>query len=219
MLRTGLFILIALSGALAESTPSAKDILDEVRLRQTQQQLDLSGQLRQDNVVIPFQLIQSGPLVRYVFSDPDESWQLSLGEKDSRLDELSGDGVQKVARFDRHVRNTDVTLEDLAMKFLYWPNAELLGQENVRTRQCWKLRLRPPARDSQYSSVNLWVDKNGGALMRMEGYDWEGKLAKRFEVVSAQKIDNRWFLKQMRIETLDPGTNHVRSRTYLEIKK
>ena len=55
--------------------------------------------------------------------------------------------------------------------------------------------------------------------MRMEGYDWNGKLAKRFEVISAQKIDNRWFLKQMRVEELQPGTKKVQARTYLEIKK
>ncbi len=55
--------------------------------------------------------------------------------------------------------------------------------------------------------------------MRLEGYDAAGRLTKRFEVVSAQKIDNRWFLKQMRIEQLQPGTKHVQSRTYLEIKK
>ena len=61
--------------------------------------------------------------------------------------------------------------------------------------------------------------KTGGALMRMEGYDWNAQIVKRFEVVSAQKIDNRWFLKQMRIEELQPGTNHAQSRTYLEIKK
>ena len=56
--------------------------------------------------------------------------------------------------------------------------------------------------------------------MRLEGYDADGsRLIKRFEVVSAQKIDNRWFLKQMRIEQLQPGTKHVQSRTYLEIKR
>jgi hypothetical protein len=55
--------------------------------------------------------------------------------------------------------------------------------------------------------------------MRMEGYDWNSRVAKRLEVVSAQKIGNRWFLKQMRIEQLQSGTNHVQSRTYLEIKK
>ncbi len=72
---------------------------------------------------------------------------------------------------------------------------------------------------SQYANVFLWVDKKSGALMRMEGYDADGKLVKRFEVVSTQKIDNRWFLKQMRVEEMQPGTNKVQSRTYLEIKK
>jgi len=56
-------------------------------------------------------------------------------------------------------------------------------------------------------------------LMRMDGYDWNAKLSKRFEVVSAQKIEGRWFLKQMRIEEMDPSTGKVQARTYLEIKK
>ena len=94
-----------------------------------------------------------------------------------------------------------------------------ISEENVRTRSCWKLQLRAPSRQSQYSNVVLWIDKTSGALMRMESYDWNGQLAKRFEVVSAQKIDNRWFLKQMRVEELQPGTNKVQSRTYLEIKR
>ena len=55
--------------------------------------------------------------------------------------------------------------------------------------------------------------------MRMEGYDWDGKLSKKFEVTAAQKIEGRWFLKQMRIEELVPGTTKVQARTYLEIKK
>lgn len=209
------------STALAEPAPSARDILESVRMRQAQQKIDLHGQLRQNDVVIPFQLIQSGTIVRYIFTKPEESLQLQLGEKDSRLDEISRDGVEKVkpAQFDRKIRGTELTYEDLALKFLYWPNADLLGSENVRTRNCWKVELRPPSKQSQYSRVLLWVDKGSGALMRMEGYDSKGQLAKRFEVVSAQKIEDRWFLKQMRIETLQPGTNRVTARMYLEINK
>ena len=203
----------------AEPAPSARDILESARMRQTQQQIDLHGQLRQNEIVVPFQLIQSGSVVRYIFSNPDESLQLQLGEKDSRLDELSRDGVKKVAQFDRKIRGTDVTYEDISLKFLYWTDASVVGQENVRTRDCWKLQLRAPSRNSQYSSVLLWVDKASGALMRMEAYDWNRQLMKKFEVVSAQKIDNRWFLKQMRIEELQPGTKKVQSRTYLEIRK
>ena len=123
------------------------------------------------------------------------------------------------AQLDRKIRGTNVTYEDLALKFLYWRDAEILGTEKTSNRVCWKLRLRPPLRQSQYSNVLLWVDKAAGALMRIEGYDWNGLLVKRFQVVSTQKINDRWYLKQMRIEQLQPGTNHVLSRTYLEIKK
>ena len=47
----------------------------------------------------------------------------------------------------------------------------------------------------------------------------KGAVIKRFEVVSAQKIEGRWFLKQMRVEEMDPATSKVKSRSYLEIKK
>jgi hypothetical protein len=147
--------------------------------------------------------------------------QLRLGENSSRLDLVTGGGSEQftAAKLKQRIRGTSVTYEDLAFKFLYWPTARVLGEENVRTRNCWKLQLRAPSRESQYSNVLLWIDKASGALMRMEGYDWNAQLAKRFEVVSAQKIEGRWFLKQMRVEELQPGTNHVLSRTYLEIKR
>ena len=225
MNRTLAFLILCFwaRGVWAEPAPSASEILDSVRMRQTQQEIDLRGQLRQDEprkVIVPFQLTQSGPVVRYNFSNPDEALQLHVGEEDSRLEEISKDGVEKIspAQFDHRVRGTDVTYEDLSLKFLYWPKAELLGSDNIRTRSCWKLQLQAPNRQSQYGTIRLWVDKNGGALMRLEGYDASGQLAKRFEVISAQKIDHRWFLKQMRIEQFQPGTKHVQSRTYLEIK-
>lgn len=212
--------LISTLSLAAESAPSAKEILAGVRLEQSRQQIDLHGQLRQNDLVLPFHLVQEGPIVNYVFSNPPETLQLAIGQTDSQLQDISPDGARKVAQFDGKVRGTDVTYEDLALKFLYWSKAEVVGSENVRTRDCWKLQLRPSSRQqSQYSNVLLWIDKNSGALMRLEGYDWNGQLAKRFEVVSAQKIENRWFLKQMRIEALQPGTNHVLSRTYLEIKR
>jgi hypothetical protein len=217
---TAFFLLFSLP-IFAEPPPSAKDILASVRMMESRQQIDLQGQLRQDNNVVPFHLVQNGPLIRYSFANPDEFLQLRLGEKSSRLDLVTDNGTEQFAasKLEQKIRGTGVTYEDLAFKFLYWPAARVLGEENVRTRNCWKLQLRAPSRESQYSNVLLWIDKASGALMRMEGYDWNAQLAKRFEVVSAQKIEGRWFLKQMRIEELQPGTNRVQSRTYLEIKR
>jgi hypothetical protein len=221
MRKLAAFLLMFSLSIFAEPLPSAKDILASVRMTEARQQIDLSGQLRQNDVVVPFRLTQNGPLIRYSFTNPDEVVQLRLGENSSRLDLVTETGTERFAASKLHqkIRGTILTYEDLAFKFLYWPTARVLGEENVRTRNCWKLQLRAPSRESQYSNVLLWVDKASGALMRMEGYDWNAQLAKRFEVVSAQKIDNRWFLKQMRIEELQPGTNHVLARAYLEIKR
>ena len=216
-----LSVLVALALTAAAPPPSAKEILESVRLQQAQQQIELEGQLREDEKVIPFRLSQKGPVIRYSFSNPDEALQLRLGDNDSRLEEVTRAGVEKIspAQFDKKVRGTGVTYEDLALKFLYWPNARIGGENSIRTRNCWKVELKAPSRQSQYSNIYLWVDKEGGALMRMDGFDWSGQLAKRFEVISGQKIEGRWFLKQMRIEEFVAGTTRVRTRTYLEIKK
>jgi len=205
----------------AAPPPSAREILDSVRLLESRQQIDLDGQLREEEKVIPFHLAQTGPLIRYSFSDPEEVLQLRLGENGSRLDLVTDAGAEKfpAEKLNEKIRGTGISYEDLALKFLYWPNARVLGDETVRTRSCWKLQVVAPSRNSQYWNVVIWVDKASGALMRMEAYAWDGKLAKRFEVISAQKIDNRWFLKQMRVEELQPGTNKVQARTYLEIKR
>jgi hypothetical protein len=203
------------------AAPPAKEILAQVRFQQSQQQLDLQGQLRSDANVIPFRITQTGPVIRYTFNNPPEVLQLRLGDNSSSLDLVLKNSTKKFAssRLDERVGGTGVTYGDLALKFLYWEHADLVGEENVRTRDCWKLRLQPPSRAAQYSNIFLWVDKESGAMMRIEAYDWQGRLTKRFEVVSAQKIEGHWFLKQMRIEELEPGTNKVISRSYLEINK
>ena len=205
----------------AESAPSAEEILEQVRLQQSQQQLDLRGQLRSDATVIPFRLTQTGPVIRYTFSNPPEVLQLKLGADGSQLDLVTNTSTKSFAasRLDDKIGGTGVTYGDLALSFLYWPDPQLISSDTIRTRACWKLRLHPPSKRAQYSTVVLWVDKESGAIMRMEGYDWKNQLAKRFEVVSAQKIEGRWFLKQMRIEEMQPGTKKVQSRSYLEINK
>jgi Outer membrane lipoprotein-sorting protein len=221
-MKTFLGLFLAASSLLAAPPPPpAQEILEAVRLRQAQQELELQGQLREGETIVPFRLTQTGPVIRYNFSDPDEALQLRLGDNDSRLEEVTRGGVEKItaAQFDHKVRGTGVTYEDLALKFLYWPNARVTGENSIQTRNCWKLELKAPNRQSQYSNIWLWVDKNGGAIMRMDGYDWNARLVKRFSVVSGQKIEGRWFLKQMRIEEFDPGSGKVKTRTYLEIKK
>src|SRR5213082_4248692 len=71
--------------AAAQRFPDATELLANVRLRQSQQQIDLRAQLRQEAKIVPFHLVQNGPIIRYIFSNPDETLQLRVGANDSRL--------------------------------------------------------------------------------------------------------------------------------------
>lgn len=221
MTRLIVVLLALATAASAQNYPPAQEILASARAQVARQEMEVQGQLRENDVVIPFRLSQSGAVIRYSFSNPDEALQLRLGESDSKLEHISGNGVENVtgAEFNQKVRGTAVSYEDLALKFIYWANAKVVGEDYINTRRVWKLELQPPGRQSQYSRVFLWCEQQSGALMRMEGFDWNSRLTKRFEVISVQNIAGRTFLKQMRIEELDPATGKVRARTYLEIKK
>jgi len=65
-----LFSFLAAFPLKATPPPSAKEILTSVRLQQEQQQIDLQGQLRENEKVIPFHLTQTGAVIRYDFSNP-----------------------------------------------------------------------------------------------------------------------------------------------------
>src|SRR5436190_18854617 len=103
-----IFLMLALLCMSAEPPPAAKEILASVRMLESRQQIDLQGQLRQEDVVIPFRLLQNGPLIRYSFTKPDETLQLRLGENSSRLDLVTDAGTEKVglSKLQEQIRGT-----------------------------------------------------------------------------------------------------------------
>ena len=204
----------------AEGDPDPLEILKTVRTAQNAQHMILDGRLRTGPTSIPLRLLIEGSTVRYEFKDPALAIVLRLGDKGSQLQEITHGATEKVtpARFDQKVRDTDISYEDLSMRFLYWPKATLEGEESKLTRRCWKLQVQPGNDESQYSKVDLWIDQGNGAMLQAEAYDKSGKLARRFTVRSGQKVDDAWILKQMRIEAFanKPGVKDP-PPTYMEI--
>lgn len=201
---------------------TAPDILRAVREAQGSRHDSLNGFLRDDitDLKFPFHLIADGPQVRYEFKGPPPTAvQVRYNEDGSELTESGPDGSGKLtpATFDKHILGTDLTYEDLALRFLYWTNTTIEGEDTVFGRPAWKLRLNAPNHRTQYSSVLAWVDKESGGLSQVEGYDWKGKLAKRFKVVGVRKFSGRTYLGKMRIEGFNPDDGRTQSRTYLEI--
>ena len=115
------------------------------------------------------------------------------------------------------IRDTGITYQDLSLGFLYWPRPVLQGDEVVKTRPSWKIDLQAPSDEPVYGVARVWIDKESGAILRIEGYDKKGLLLRRFEIISAQKIDGLWMLKQMRIESFELGKHDPISRRYLEV--
>lgn len=210
---------LTFAAVILAADPAAEEILAAARMNPVGQEVSLRAQLRAGAVKVPFLLEVRGGAVRYIFENPSEEIRLRLEESDSILEEVKSGGSKPVpvARLDDSVRGGLITYEDLALKFLYWKNPKLLESETVRSRDAWKIELPAPVSSSQYGAIRVWIDKASAALLRIEGYDKSGKLAKRFEVVSAQKIDGQWMLKQMRVERMDPSTRKTTGITYLEV--
>lgn len=220
--RTVLALLLcACAGsAVRAADPDPQLILRNTRMAQTGQQRTLEGHLRVQSTgqIIPFSLVLSGESIRYEFQD--KTIRLHMGANSSQLLEAAHGDTRKVspARYDQAVEGTDLTYEDLSLKFLYWPTAHILGSETVDALNCWKLDLQPGDQPSAYASVLLWVSKRTGTFLQGEGYNTTNQLVKRFKVVSGQQDPGGgWILKKMRIETLTPGKPE--SITYLEIDK
>ena len=216
-----LCLLAAISSGLAEDAQDPHDILKAVRLNQAAQHQSLRGALRMGGKTIPFRLVSEGSTIRYEFSDPAQTIQLKLLEKDSRLEEITGGKTEKVTprRYDERVRDTDISYEDLSMRFLYWPEAAMHGEQTMLLQKCWIIRVEPGKSGSQYSKVDLWISKKTGALMQAEAFDGNDKLARKFKVISGQPIgDGLWILKEMRIESFE-GRSQDRTPTYLDIEK
>lgn len=208
------------TGAFAQSDTqnvqtrlSANDILQSVREAQShQREQKLYGQLRTDaGQIYPFILFARGGQIRYQFQPPAPTLTIKV--------QLSEDSSEvNAASYNKKIFNTDLAYADVALKFIYWPKSRIVGEETIKTLSCWKIQLEAPSKSSNYADVILWVDKKNGSLMRAEAYNSNRELVKRFEVLSGQKIEGRWYLKQMRIESFDPKAQRVLSRTYLEIK-
>jgi hypothetical protein len=216
-LPSAVFLFLAALPAFCNA--DAADILANARLNPLGSEISLDAQLRAGSTKVPFTIEVKQGRVAYIFESPREEILLRFGNDHARIGRSKGGPPEPVPdeHMDDPVRGGLITLEDLALDFLYWKNPKLLAAERVRSRDAWKLELRPPRGTSQYGVVRVWIDKQSSALLRIEGYDKKGALSKRFEVVSAQKIDGQWMLRQMRVERIDPATRKTTGITYLEV--
>lgn len=235
-LLAALCTVISLSSVTAQETPpeapsfagktidqlDADEVLKLVRYSYTLYDRNFQGRLRVGyKERHPFVLSLQPKYMSFLFDGPPQLIVLDTKDRSSftLLEGKNGDAPSPVApdQYGATIRGTDVTYEDLSMRFLYWPNARIVKEEKLKNRDTWLVRVRNPTTAGNYSTVDCWIDKASGGLMKMQGYNREGRPIRRFEVLHGKKMDDIWMVDEMRIETVDPSNGKRISHTYMEI--
>jgi hypothetical protein len=205
--------------------PTADALLKTARFVATLQQQDLKGQIRKDARKFPVALYLRGENIQLSYNHPTsgEPIRFHMRLKDTHYDLLEivdGKTVRfPEAKLGQAIEGTDLSYEDLAMRFLYWPKGIVEGVDKIKNQECWLLRLPNPTGHGRYAQVRVWVHKKSQALMQVVGYNKEGRPLKRFQVQDIMKVGNTYTLRRMRIDRFEPATSKSLGVTYLEFDK
>lgn len=202
---------------------TADEVLKLVRHSYTLYNQDFTGVLKMGiTKKVPFLMSLKPQSIRFIFDDPAQVVLLDTRNGNFALYEGLNGGDLKVvdsSKYDEQVRGTDVTYDDLSMRFLYWPNAKIVKMEKIKQRDCWQVRVLNPDGRGAYATVDVWIDKQTGGMLKMAGWNRQGRLIRRFEVLHGKKFQDVWMIDEMRIETISPqNTNVIESSTRMQIK-
>jgi hypothetical protein len=106
------------------------------------------------------------------------------------------------------IRGTDMTWMDLTLDFLWWKDVRFDDTprgESHNGRDCDILVAVPPWPIPGCSAVRIWVDRQLRCLMQVEQLDPQGNAVRKMWVQRVKKMDDRWMIRDMEIETLNSG--------------
>ena len=106
------------------------------------------------------------------------------------------------------IRGTDMTWMDLTLDFLWWKDVrfdDIPRGDSHNGRDCDILVTVPPAPIPGCSAVRVWVDRQLRCVMQAEQLDPQGNPVRKMWVQRVKKMDDRWMIRDMEIETLNSG--------------
>jgi hypothetical protein len=218
--------LVSLGGfsTAQDAPPTAEEVMRLVRLSYALQDHKLSGSLRDDKSgkEEPFALTMTKQIIRFRFENPSQIVHLDLTSSPPTLRETKPNNANEVplARYSENVRGFHLNYEDLSLRFIEWPNPKILGEEPLSGGQkAWKVRVVTPDGKGPYGTVDMWVHQGSGGMAKMEGWDKQGNLVKRFQIRSVQRAGEAHIPKEIRIETFEQNGKKIVGRTYMNFNK
>lgn len=117
------------------------------------------------------------------------------------------------------VQGTDITWLDITLDFVWWKNPEIVGEERIRGRTCDILEVEPAHPLEGCFLVRLWIDRDQKMVMQAAQLDARGRERRRMWVRAVRKVNQRWLLRDIEVETLGTGHRtrlHVATVTIIE---
>jgi hypothetical protein len=162
---------------------------------------------------------EQGPRLRLVL-DPgaaDERRWLVQGGPQPGVWRRDGGGATRPAELLEPLWDgSEITVFDLAMPFLYWPDETLLGVNRIRGRPANAFRFRPPAaftvRHPEISAVRAYFDTEYNAPMQTETLDSTGRPLKTWILADLKKVGETWIPKEF-----DVRNELTRDKTRIDV--
>ena len=210
--------------------PSAKNILANVRYSQSVESRVFDAEIRPRKIGLtstPLRMELFPEGVRFLFFEGDSRRKkidqvLELKFLNGRYELTEPTNKAEVIippeKYSKRIRGSDIVYEDLAMRFLYWPDPHHLRVEKAKGGDAWKIRCVNPDGSGPYSIVDVWVSQESGALVRMNGFDSKRRLIKSYEVESVQRHKGVWMLRMMNVRTHPVSEGEKIRSTYLKVE-
>lgn len=108
-------------------------------------------------------------------------------------------GTQRVER----LLGSQFTYYDLAMPYLHWPEPKYTGIGRYRGRDCYAVESK--ASGEPYARVQMYVDKQYWALLRVVAFDENEQVARRLAITSFKRLGDVWVPRAIEIAFVPPG--------------
>lgn len=201
------FLLLFLLPLQAE--PNAEEILRATRYVSTLNKTDLSGHLKKGSSKIPVRLFMREKNIQLQYHpDFKTGWNgihLQLNDHSCELYNVTGKDLTRFPdeKLGQSISGTDLTYEDLSMRFLYWPKPALKGSGLVGIHGCYIIDVYNPDQRGNYGVCRLWIHKKAAALMQVEAFNWKGKKIKTFKVSELMRVGEDYTIEKMKVETIE----------------
>ncbi len=196
------------------AAPQADAILQGVRRSMVSQgERDVLGNIRKGRSKTPFSISARGSTLvfQYLMNKAWHRFDVRIKERAADLlivDSRGRASSMPAKQYGAKIGATDVSYEDLSLRFLYWKGGKVLentSDSRIKGRDCFIVQVANPRPGvGQFAWVRIWIDKENGTTWQIDGHGSNGLLKKRYGITSVQRLgDGTWFFKQMKLEVRD----------------